>query len=104
VTLSYLWCQICSLFRYNYKHLSNITSDTGRDWFFLGLNIGLEKTELEYIQRETNGDAHQALLKMLTSWLQGGPCAPWEQLLDGLRRMDEEPAEQLKVQLSKGIM
>lgn len=60
------------------------------NWFSLGLNLNLEKHELDKIQLD---HAHQGndrqRLEMLDKWLRCTPCATWGDVVRALEQMGE---------------
>ena len=60
------------------------------DWFSLGLNLNLEKYELDKIQldHDRQGNDRQRL-EMLDKWLRCTPCATWGDVVRALEQMGE---------------
>ena len=57
-------------------------------WFQLGINLGLEKYELDNIERDHIGNERQ-MLQMLDLWLQHAPNAAWGDVVSALQQMGE---------------
>ncbi len=55
-----------------------------KDWFDLGLALGIEVDFLEYINRIENNDK-ACLRAMLTHWLRSSPSRTWSDICNGLR-------------------
>ena len=73
-------------------NLKNLSSElaTVINWFFLGINLGLQKHELSKIQQNyAHQGSDQQRLEMLYLWLQRTPNATWEDVVDALQQMGE---------------
>ena len=77
-----------------------------QSWFSLGLNLGLSKPRLNYIEAEHNKNASQCLQECLSQWLskadkvieKGEPT--WDSLASALRNIGEVAAAE-SIEISK---
>ena len=70
------------------KTLASELKAVTADWYQLGLNLGLETSELKKIRRDIQG-SDQQMLETLDLWLRRVPNASWMNLVDALQQMGE---------------
>ena len=58
------------------------------DWYRLGLNLGLETSELNKVQQDYHG-SDQQMLQTLDLWLRRTPDASWLNVVSALETMGE---------------
>ena len=69
------------------KNLFNATREISHDWYFLGLQLGLELDVLSSIQSRTSLSQDECCQEMFEVWLHIDLNASWEKLVDALDTM-----------------
>ena len=59
-------------------------------WYELGLQLGVEDTELEVIEKNNRGDLQACRKNMFRVWLRMTPTRSYQQLVEALVAMREE--------------
>ncbi len=60
--------------------------EAAKDWFELGLALGIKNDTLDDIEKNPNKNSDRARLRaMLTHWLQSSPSRTWSDICNGLR-------------------
>lgn len=74
------------------------------DWYTLGLNLGVQETELQHIQRSYSTEGSRRWKQETISlWLRQTPGASWENVVKALQKMGENKvAEKIELKYIPG--
>ena len=63
-----------------------------RDWYLLGLNLGLGIFRLNRIEKDYPGDSNRRMVEMLNLWLRNAENPTWKAVADALSQMTQHIA------------